>query len=239
MHPTMPLGSAAGQGWQQLGELLLAFVLSAFVGLEREYRQKSAGFRTYTLVGVASALFVLVSKYGFNDVLLPERIILDPSRVAAQVVSGLGFIGGGVIFMRRDTVRGLTTAASVWLTAALGMACGAGLTALALLTMAGYLFIMFVTPHWLRHFPRSKSPGCTLVVVGQDDAEFPDRVQALVCERHFTIGHVRLDRMTQEGHMALALRVRGKPPYAALANALARLEGVLSVRTENGGNDME
>ena len=112
-----------GQGWLQLGELTLAFVLSALVGIEREIRQKSAGLRTYTLVGVSAALFMLVSKYGFNDVLENGRVMLDPSRVAAQIVSGIGFIGGGVIFMRRDIVRGLTTAASIWLTAALGMAC--------------------------------------------------------------------------------------------------------------------
>ena len=109
----------AGQGFPQLGELTLAFVLSALVGLEREIRQKAAGLRTYTLVGVAAALFMLISKHGFNHVLAQERVVLDPSRVAAQMVSGIGFIGGGVIFMRRDLVRGLPTAASVWLTAAL------------------------------------------------------------------------------------------------------------------------
>jgi hypothetical protein len=116
-----------GQGWLQLAELTLAFALSALVGLEREIRQKSAGLRTHTLVGVSAALFMLVSKYGFMNILENGRVVLDPSRVAAQVVSGIGFIGGGIIFMRRDVVRGLTTAASIWLTAALGMACGAGL----------------------------------------------------------------------------------------------------------------
>ena len=77
-----------GQGWQQLGDLAVAFVLSTLIGLERELRQKSAGLRTHTLVGVASALIVLVSKYGFSDVLSPGRVVLDPSRVTAQIVSG-------------------------------------------------------------------------------------------------------------------------------------------------------
>jgi putative Mg2+ transporter-C (MgtC) family protein len=76
---------------------------------------------------VGAALFMLVSKYGFDDVLVPGRTILDPSRVAAQVVSGIGLIGGGLIFVRGDIVRGLTTAAIVWVTAAVGMACGAGI----------------------------------------------------------------------------------------------------------------
>jgi len=96
----------AGQGWLQVKELALAFVLSALIGLEREIRNKNAGLRTYTLVGFAAALIMLVSKYGFTNVVAADRIVLDPSRVAAQVVSGIGFIGGGLIFVRRDNVRG-------------------------------------------------------------------------------------------------------------------------------------
>ena len=114
-----------GQELLQVGELTLAFVLSALVGAEREIRQKSAGLRTHCLVGVPSALFMLVSKYGFSNVLNSQLVVVDPSRVAGQIVSGIGFIGGGVIFMPRAIVSGLTTAASIWLTAALGMACGA------------------------------------------------------------------------------------------------------------------
>jgi len=131
-------GEPIGQGWTQVGELAVAFGLSAVIGLEREIKQKAAGIRTYTVVGFASALFVLVSKYGFTDVLAPGRVILDPSRVAAQIVSGVGFIGGGIIFVRRDMVRGLTTAASVWLTAAIGAAAGAGLPILAALSTGAY-----------------------------------------------------------------------------------------------------
>ncbi len=119
-------GEPTGQGWTQVGELAAAFVLSAIIGLERELKQKAAGMRTYTVVGFGAALFMLVSKYGFTDVLATGRIELDPSRVAAQIVSGLGFIGGGIIFVKRDSVRGLTTAASIWLTAAIGSAAGAG-----------------------------------------------------------------------------------------------------------------
>ncbi len=136
-------GEPTGQGWTQLGELGLALVLSAaIVGSSARVRcQKSAGLRTHTLVGFAAALFVLVSKYGFTDVLGPH-VILDPSRVAAQIVSGIGFIGGGLIFVRRDAVRGLTTAAIVWLTAAVGMAAGAGLPVLAIAVTAGHFLVV-------------------------------------------------------------------------------------------------
>jgi len=109
---------------------------AASIGLEREIRQKNAGLRTHTLVGVGAALFVLISKYGFTDVLEPGLVVLDPSRMAAQIVSGVGFLGAGLIFVRRDSVRGLTTAASIWVTAVIGAASGAGLAALLTFTPA-------------------------------------------------------------------------------------------------------
>jgi putative Mg2+ transporter-C (MgtC) family protein len=115
----------SGEGWRQAGELGLALLLSAAVGMEREIRQKNAGLRTHTLVGVGAALFMLISKYGFTDVLEPRLVVLDPSRMAAQIVTGVGFLGAGLIFVRRDSVRGLTTAASIWVTAAIGSAAGA------------------------------------------------------------------------------------------------------------------
>jgi putative Mg2+ transporter-C (MgtC) family protein len=133
---------SSGQGWPQIADLTLALLLSAIIGLEREYRQKSAGLRTYTLVGLAAALIMLISKFGFGDILSPGRVVLDPSRVAAQIVTGIGFIGGGVIFMRREIVQGLTTAAIVWLTAAVGMACGAGLPILALVVTMGHFVVV-------------------------------------------------------------------------------------------------
>ncbi len=147
-------GEPTGQGWLQLGELGTAFLLSALIGLERELRHKSAGLRTYTVVGLASALFLLVSKYGFTDVLRPGLVVLDPSRVAAQIVSGIGFIGAGIIFVRGDMVRGLTTAASVWLTAAVGMACGAGLPILAIAATLAHFIVILGFPYLLRHIPK-------------------------------------------------------------------------------------
>ena len=117
--------------WTILWPVLLALVLSTAIGLEREAGAKAAGLRTHTLVGLAAAVIMVISKYGFADLLGFEHIALDPSRIAAQIVSGIGFIGGGLIFVRRDAVRGLTTAATIWLVAAVGMACGAGLPVLA------------------------------------------------------------------------------------------------------------
>lgn len=110
--------------------LAFAFVLSAIIGMERQRKMKSAGLRTHTLVGLGSAVFTLVSAYGFSHVVGAD-VILAPSRIAAQIVSGIGFLGAGVIFVRKGAVSGLTTAASIWVTAAIGMACGAGMPIIA------------------------------------------------------------------------------------------------------------
>jgi putative Mg2+ transporter-C (MgtC) family protein len=103
----MPISEPTGQSLSQFAELGIAFLLSAVIGLEREIRHKSAGLRTYTVEGTAAALFLLISKYGFTNVLVTDRIVLDPSRVAAQIVTGISFIGAGLIFVRGDRVAGL------------------------------------------------------------------------------------------------------------------------------------
>ena len=106
--------SADTQWWQMCLALAAALVLSTAIGFERQSKNKSAGMRTHAMVGLGAALFMVVSKYGFSDVLAVDLVRLDPSRLAAQVVSGIGFIGAGLVFVRRNQVRGLTTAASIW-----------------------------------------------------------------------------------------------------------------------------
>jgi putative Mg2+ transporter-C (MgtC) family protein len=150
--------SLEGQGSKQFIELGCAFVLSASIGLEREIRRKSAGLRTYTVVGTTAALILIVSKYGFSDVLVSERIILDPSRVAAQIVTGIGFIGAGLIFVRGDRVSGVTTAATLWLVTGVGMACGAGLVLLALAVTVAYFVIALVFPIVVRIITGTPTP---------------------------------------------------------------------------------
>lgn len=117
-----------------LQRIVCAAMLGGLIGLEREYRAKEAGFRTHFLVGLGAALFMILSKYGYDDVVKTELVRLDPSRIAAQVVSGIGFIGAGCIIFQRNVVRGLTTAAGLWVTSAIGMACGTGMYAVAATT---------------------------------------------------------------------------------------------------------
>ncbi len=207
----MHFGEPIGQGWAQIGELALAFVLAALIGLEREFRQKSAGLRTHTLVGVASALIILVSKYGFTDVLENGRIVVDPSRVAAQVVSGIGFIGGGLIFVRRDSVRGLTTAAIVWLTASVGMACGAGLPLLAIFVVAGHFIIVFTFPYLARYLPKSRFTPSVLEVTCENDEVLPNLIVAAT-KQGFAISRLRVQKTPQVGE-ALSRQFEGSGAF--------------------------
>lgn len=134
--------------WEFILRLVLAGVFGLAIGLDREYRVKDAGFRTHFLVSMGSALIMIVSQYGFEDILTHPGVGLDPSRVAAQVVSGIGFIGAGTIIFHRQIVRGLTTAASLWATAGIGLAAGAGMygvaaaaTVLALVALEGLTLV--------------------------------------------------------------------------------------------------
>src|SRR5215218_11405128 len=140
-----------------VGRLGLALVLSAAIGLERELRQKSAGLRTYTLVGLGAALFSLAGAYGFAGDPGDSNFPRDPSRVAAQVVTGIGFVGGGLIFVRQDAVRGLTTAAGVWVTAAIGLAAAAGQGVLAIASTVAYMLVAFGFPAMTRWLPQPRA----------------------------------------------------------------------------------
>ena len=118
--------------WDFVWRLVLAALFGTIIGLDREYREKEAGFRTHFLVSLGSALMMIVSQYGFSEILTHDGVSLDPSRIAAQVVSGIGFIGAGTIIFNHQIVRGLTTAASLWATAGIGLPAGAGMSWLAL-----------------------------------------------------------------------------------------------------------
>ena len=221
-----------GQGLKQIGELALAFGLSSLIGLEREWRQKSAGLRTHALVGLGAALFLLISKYGFSDV-LGKDVILDPSRVAAQIVTGIGFIGGGLIFVRGDAVRGLTTAAAVWVTAAIGMACAAGLAVLALAVTVAYFLVAFLFPPLVARLPRSRYLPFALRVVYEDGRGILREVLADATRLGFSIASVETHQLDHEIRgvpaVAVTLEIRGQPDHEPLTTTLAEHPGVLEV----------
>lgn len=152
-------------GWQYLEfviRIFLACLCGAAIGYERSRRSKSAGIRTHIIVCLAACLMMIVSKYGFTDMkmIAGENINLmraaDPARIAAQVVSGISFIGAGVIFKHGSTVKGLTTAAGIWATAGIGLAIGAGMYFLGLVSMA-----MIAAIQYILHKVKIDSEGLT------------------------------------------------------------------------------
>ncbi len=139
--------------YEFLLRLFVAAILGGVIGLEREYRAKEAGFRTHFLVALGSGLFMILSQFGFDDVLGHyELVSLDPSRIASQVVTGIGFIGAGTIIFQKHVVRGLTTAAGLWVTSAIGMTAGAGMYVLSIATTVLVLLCLEALYFILQHF---------------------------------------------------------------------------------------
>jgi putative Mg2+ transporter-C (MgtC) family protein len=233
------------EGWHQIGELIVAFLLSMSIGVEREIRQKSAGLRTHALVGVGAALFMLISKYGFNDVLRPGLVVLDPSRMAAQIVSGVGFLGAGLIFVRRDSVRGLTTAAAVWVTAAVGAASGAGLPILATTATLIYFVVALAFPVLTNHLPHRSTVFSVIRVRYPDGQGILREVLQLATNRGFILSEISTEAdgyrhpsraNSSENEVAMVnvtLQVRGRALVNDLVAALSELKGVDAVLADD------
>jgi len=149
--------------------LFLSALLGSVIGFERERLDWAAGLRTHMLVCVGATLFMLVSAFGFADVLSNRNVILDPSRIAAQVVSGIGFLGAGTIIFRREVIRGLTTAASLWAVAAIGLSVGGGLYSAAISTTVLVLVILFGLKPIERRLFASRRPQVIILVANRQE----------------------------------------------------------------------
>src|SRR5215831_14690396 len=160
---------------EALVRIAAAAALGGLVGLERELDEKAAGLRTHMLVAVGSALFTLVGAYGFTD--FPASQV-DPTRVAAQVVTGIGFLGAGIIFRQGFTIRGLTTAASLWLVAAIGMAAAAGFWKGAVIVTIVAL-ISLRPLEWIKETTLPERVGVDMVVLLREEATSGHVIDAL------------------------------------------------------------
>lgn len=188
--------------------LLVAGTLGVLIGLEREYRSKEAGYRTHFLVALGSALVMIVSQYGFQAVLdLGDNVRFDPGRLAAQVVTGIGFIGAGTIILQKQVVRGLTTAAGIWATAGIGLAVGAGMYGLGILAT----LLVLVGLEVLSIFFRSLGLRTSQLVYTTTDVGLPARlVRRLTDSGEYVIASYTLTDCRQDGQKAFRVEMMVK-----------------------------
>lgn len=229
-----PFFGGSGQGARQIVELFVAFGLTALIGFERELQGKSAGIRTQTIVGTAAALILLVSKYGFTDVLAPGLVVLDPSRVAAQIVSGIGFLGAGIIIFRRGSVHGLTTAAAIWESAAIGMAAGAGLLLLACMVTAMHFLVVVGFLPLARRLSLRLSGAIRLHVTYDEGRGVMTRLLQACDRRQWQLTELTVDASgeslgTPQGQAGVMMTLAGNGILNA-PTVLAGIDGVTAIR---------
>jgi putative Mg2+ transporter-C (MgtC) family protein len=213
--------------------LVVAAVLGGLVGLERERLEWAAGMRTHALVSLGSALFMVVSILGFSDILDERHVILDPSRVAAQVASGIGFIGAGTIILRKEVVKGLTTAASIWAVAAVGLAVGGGMfLAAGAATLLALALLVLAKPLKARLFPNRKEARRVRLLVdrGTPLAELRDEVEAAEVPLERIV--VRPGSAAEEDDAELVLgKGSREDELLFLSDGLRRVSGVREVNS--------
>jgi putative Mg2+ transporter-C (MgtC) family protein len=219
--------------------LVSAALLGSIIGLERERILWAAGIRTHMLVCVGSCLIMIVSQYGFANVLTEKNVVLDPSRIAAQVVSGIGFLGAGSILARGEIVKGLTTAASIWTVAAIGLAVGGGLylaagssTIIILIILAG------IKP--LEEAYRSRNQSCQLKIEVESGFLTPDLLRETLRLRVSQVKRFLVENRGNEGSddLLVLLNKVSSQDIASFSGKLSELDGVKSVTVlKRGRND--
>lgn len=208
--------------------ILLAALCGAAIGFERENRLKTAGIRTHLIVSIASALMMIVSKYGFYDLLGKEGIGLDPSRIAAGIVTAIGFLGAGIIFIRgRGAVSGLTTAAGIWATVGIGIAIGAGMYLIGVLTTALIIILQWLLHKHLRLIKPARPAKVTIRAASAEEAcrIIQNRIGA-----NIHIISIKAEKETEE---CMLLEINMQLPELAdciqAANALLEEPAILAV----------
>jgi putative Mg2+ transporter-C (MgtC) family protein len=217
-----------------LVRVVLAGVLGGAIGAEREIREREAGLRTHLLVAVGAALFTIVSAYGWRDFHFSQRsgITYDPTRIAAQIVTGIGFLGAGAIIRQGLSIRGLTTAASLWVVAAIGIAAGAGYYSAAVITTV--LVLVSLWPLRIvayRLFERIR-PGEHRLEVELGPTESPAVLLEALERTGATVRAFELEEARERRRVVLDVRLGGAQEHSVTAE-LMRLEQVLGVRWAN------
>ncbi len=215
--------------WEGLLRLVVAALLAGVIGVERELREQEAGLRTHMLVCVGATMFMLVGVYGWSDYDLGNDIgvVVDPSRVASYVVSGIGFLGAGAIIRHGINVRGLTTAASLWVVAAIGVSVGAGMYAFAVATTA--LVILALWPlSQVKRLLAGKGDESRRLAVTLDPATSIVSVLAAIEESGYVMESLEIGEEEDTRRLDVVIKTAGDASLADLLDGLAELEGVRS-----------
>ncbi len=228
--------------WETLERLLIAAVLGSLIGFERERLLWAAGIRTHMLVCVGACLFMIVSAFGFADSVSGQHVVLDPSRVAAQVVSGIGFLGAGAILARGEVVKGLTTAASIWTVAAIGLAAGGGLYFAAVVSTIVIIAILAgVKP--LEEIYRARNQSCRLNIEALRGALTPELVEDTLKIRPSQIKRflVKARETGEIDDLTIVLGRVSSQDIEMLVAKLRAVQGVSNVRVvaREGGKSAE
>jgi len=218
--------------WEIVARLLIAALLGSVIGFERERLNWAAGLRTHMLVCMGSALIMLVSAFGFADVLGQKDVVLDPSRIAAQVVSGIGFLGAGSILLRGEIVRGLTTAASLWSVAGVGLAVGGGMYTAAIGATVIMLIILAGIKPLERRFISVRQQRNVQLLVERGSVSLDTLVTALgsgnIRVKQFVVQQSEDDPEFDDIQIALS-RVT-ETEFSAICERLEAMPGVRSCR---------
>ncbi|MFH5181735.1 MgtC/SapB family protein [Paenibacillus sp. TAB 01] len=220
--------------------LLLAVVLGGMVGIEREWHHHAAGFRTHILVCLGSAIIMLLSMYGFSDFANEPNTRMDPARLAAQVISGIGFLGAGAILRNGSVISGLTTAASVWVVAAIGLCVGAGFWYAALVATGLALISLLLLNKWEKQWMRHRRHH-ELTIMTQDYPGVLGKIASAFGDQGIAIDHVRMvseePAVPEEDglpvmKLSLSLKVNSPERLLAAMERIHRYEFVLWVQSE-------
>lgn len=211
---------------------MLAGVLGGLIGIERELREREAGLRTHLLVSVGSALFTIVSAYGFHEFLASGQSVVraDPTRIAAQIVTGIGFLGAGAIIRQGLSVRGLTTAATLWVVAAIGMATGAGYYSGAVITTALVLVSLWPLRIVAYQVMRRIRPETGRLVVELHAGVSPGRVIDEVERARVDIEKIEVSQEGDRRRVEFDVKLPAGQRTPAVVARLAGVEDVVDVR---------
>lgn len=186
----------------ETSEILIRLLVGAFcgaiIGIERERKEWAAGMRTHMMVSVGATLYMIVSSYGFNEVLANEKVMLDPSRVAAQVVTGIGFLGAGtIIFLRQGIIRGLTTASGLWTVAGIGLAIGGGMYVAGIATTLIALIILWILQP-IETFVYRRSKWKILIITLKSNSDYREILEFVFKQSDINITGFEIESLEDE-----------------------------------------